>query len=94
MKIAMLARNARLYSHQRLKEAAEAIRNANDGVSMLQTAEGALGAMTSGVQRIRELALQAAKATLSSDDRQSLQAEDMQYFMNSYTDIIYKVKRG
>lgn len=52
-----------------------AIRNAGDGVSLAQTAEGALGSMTDNLQRIRELALQAANGTNSVDDRLALQAE-------------------
>ena len=53
----------------------QAIRNANDGVSLAQTAEGALAESTSNLQRIRELAVQAANATNSASDRQALQAE-------------------
>lgn len=52
-----------------------AIRNAGDGVSLAQTAEGALGSMTDNLQRIRNLALESANATNSSIDRQSLQQE-------------------
>lgn len=52
-----------------------AIRNAGDGVSLAQTAEGALGSMTESLQRVRELALQAANGTNSAADRQALQAE-------------------
>jgi len=55
-----------------------AIRNANDGISMAQTAEGALGAMTESLQRLRELALQSANATNSASDRQALDAEAKQ----------------
>jgi flagellin len=55
-----------------------AIRNANDGISLAQTAEGALGAMTESLQRIRELALQSANATNSDSDRQALDAEAQQ----------------
>ena len=55
-----------------------AIRNANDGISLAQTAEGALGAMTESLQRLRELALQAANATNSDSDRQALNAEAQQ----------------
>lgn len=55
-----------------------AIRNANDGISLAQTAEGALGAMTESLQRIRELALQSANATNSDSDRQALNAEAQQ----------------
>ncbi|WP_428244254.1 flagellin [Gynuella sp.] len=52
-----------------------AISNAGDGVSLAQTAEGALGAMTENLQRIRELAVQSSNATNSEDDRVALQAE-------------------
>lgn len=55
-----------------------AIRNANDGISLAQTAEGALGAMTESIQRLRELALQSANATNSDSDRQALNAEAKQ----------------
>ena len=51
------------------------VRNANDGISLLQTAEGALGEVTSNLQRIRELAVQSANATNSASDRTTLQAE-------------------
>lgn len=50
-------------------------RNANDGVSMAQTAEGALAEMGDILQRVRELAVQSANATNSASDRQSLNAE-------------------
>lgn len=53
----------------------QAIRNANDGISMLQTAEGAATTITGNLQRIRELAVQSANATNSASDRQSLQQE-------------------
>ncbi len=53
----------------------QATRNANDGISMLQTAEGALGSMTDNLQRIRELSIQAANATNSAADKQALQEE-------------------
>jgi len=55
-----------------------AIRNAGDGVSLAQVAEGALGAMTDNLQRIRELALQSANDTNSSIDREALDAEVQQ----------------
>ena len=55
-----------------------AIRNTGDGVSLSQTAEGALGAMTDSLQRIRELALQSANGTNSDADRQALNAETQQ----------------
>jgi flagellin len=53
----------------------QAVRNANDGISMLQTAEGALGEVTNMLQRIRELSVQAANDTYSDPDRESLQLE-------------------
>jgi flagellin len=52
-----------------------AARNANDGVSLSQTAEGALGKVGEMVQRIRELAVQSSNATNSASDRAALQAE-------------------
>ncbi|UAK26037.1 flagellin N-terminal helical domain-containing protein [Sphingomonas nostoxanthinifaciens] len=57
---------------------AVAIRNANDGVSLAQTAEGALGQVTSMLQRMKELAVQSANGTLSDSDRSSLQNETSQ----------------
>lgn len=53
----------------------QAIRNANDGISLAQTAEGALGESGAILQRIRELAVQSANATNSASDRQALQSE-------------------
>jgi len=53
----------------------QAARNANDGISLAQTAEGDLGAVTRSLQRIRELAVQSANATNSPTDRAALQAE-------------------
>ena len=53
----------------------QAIRNSNDGISMAQTAEGALNEVTNMLQRIRELAVQSASGTYSDDDRANLQAE-------------------
>ena len=47
----------------------QAIRNANDGISLSQTAEGAIGEVTNILQRIRELSLQSANSTNSSSDR-------------------------
>ncbi|MBX3632122.1 MAG: flagellin [Simplicispira sp.] len=52
-----------------------ATRNANDGVSLAQTAEGALASVTNNLQRMRELAVQSANATNSSSDRAALQEE-------------------
>ncbi|TGG95217.1 hypothetical protein E4656_02000 [Natronospirillum operosum] len=53
----------------------QAIRNAGDGVSLAQTAEGSLGTITDNLQRMRELAVQSANGTNSDDDRIALQAE-------------------
>jgi flagellin len=52
-----------------------AIRNANDGVSMAQTAEGAMGKIADMLQRMRELAVQAANATNNTGDVENLNAE-------------------
>lgn len=53
----------------------QATRNANDGISLAQTAEGALSASGEILQRVRELAVQSANATNSGSDRQALQNE-------------------
>ncbi len=53
----------------------QAARNANDGISLSQVAEGALGSASATLQRIRELAVQSANATNSASDRAALQAE-------------------
>jgi flagellin len=53
----------------------QAGRNANDGISLAQTAEGALNEVTNNLQRIRELSVQSANATNSSSDRAALQSE-------------------
>lgn len=53
----------------------QAARNSNDGISLAQTAEGALGEVTNNLQRIRELAVQSSNATNSSSDRAAMQEE-------------------
>lgn len=53
----------------------QARRNANDGISLSQTAEGALQSSSDILQRIRELAVQSSNATNSASDRQALQSE-------------------
>ncbi len=53
----------------------QAARNANDGVSLAQTAEGALSSIGTNLQRIRELAVQSRNATNSTEDRSALQKE-------------------
>ncbi|OEY65135.1 flagellin [Marinobacter sp. X15-166B] len=55
-----------------------ATRNANDGISLAQTAEGAMDEITNNLQRIRELAVQSANATNSNSDRQALNQEVQQ----------------
>lgn len=52
-----------------------AVRNANDGISLAQTAEGALAEVGNNLQRIRELAVQASNGTNSQSDRDALNAE-------------------
>jgi len=52
-----------------------AIRNANDGISLAQTAEGAMGAVSDALQRMRELAVQARNASNSDRDKDSLDKE-------------------
>lgn len=56
----------------------QAARNANDGISLAQTAEGALAEVTNNLQRLRELSVQSANATNSATDRAALQAEATQ----------------
>ena len=56
----------------------QAIRNANDGVSLIQTAEGALDESTNILQRMRELSIQAANGIYSDTDRATLDAEFQQ----------------
>jgi flagellin len=56
----------------------QAVRNANDGVSLAQSAEGALGTVGDNLQRIRELAIQSANSTNSSSDRAAINSEAQQ----------------
>lgn len=53
----------------------QAVRNAQDGISLAQTGEGSMGQIQSALQRIREIAVQSANATVSDDGRLGLQAE-------------------
>jgi len=53
----------------------QAVRNANDAISMIQTAEGATNEVTNMLQRMRELAVQAANATYVTTDKSALQLE-------------------
>ena len=61
-----------------IRGTSQAVRNANDGISMLQTAEGVLSTVAASLQRIRELAVQSANATNSESDRAALQQEAAQ----------------
>ncbi len=56
----------------------QAARNANDGISLAQTAEGSLNAISDNLQRLRELSVQSANASNSASDRASLDAEAQQ----------------
>jgi flagellin len=56
----------------------QAVRNANDGISLAQTAESALGELTNNLQRIREIAVQSANSTNSASDRAALDQEVQQ----------------
>ena len=53
----------------------QGIRNANDGIALAQTAEGALGEVSNMLQRVRELTVQATSGTYSANDKTNLQAE-------------------
>ncbi|MFA6123364.1 MAG: flagellin [Sphingomonas sp.] len=64
----------------------QAIRNANDGIALSQTADGALGEVTNILQRVRELAVQSASGTYADTDRTNLQAEVTQ-LTGQLTDI-------
>ncbi|TZG25086.1 flagellin [Sphingomonas montanisoli] len=68
-----------------------AIRNANDGISLAQTAEGALGEVTNMLQRIRELAVQAANGTYQASDRANLQTEVLA-LQAQMTDVVTNTK--
>ncbi|GAF26469.1 flagellin and related hook-associated proteins [Moorella thermoacetica Y72] len=66
----------------------QAVRNAQDGISMIQTAEGALNETHAILQRMRELAAQAANDTLTPDDRTQIQKE-----INQLTEEIDRIGR-
>ena len=68
-----------------------AIRNANDGISLAQTAEGALGEVSNMLQRVRELAVQAANGTYQSSDRDNLQTE-VAALQSQISDVVTKTK--
>lgn len=63
---------------RQIRGLSRAVLNAQDGISMIQTAEGALGESQSILQRMRELAIQASNDTLTSNDRLEIQKEVVQ----------------
>lgn len=68
-----LAISARLQAQVRSLD--QATRNANDGISLVQTAEGAMSEIESALVRMRELAVQSSNGTLSNSDKDNLQEE-------------------
>lgn len=66
-----------------------ASRNALDGVSLVQTAEGAMGEVHAMLQRMRELSVQAANGTMSPDDRRAIQDE-----INQLTSEVNRIGNG
>jgi flagellin len=69
----------------------QAVRNANDGISFAQTAEGALNEVTNMLQRVRELAVQSKSGTYSTTDRTNLDTEAKQ-LQAQVTDILTNTK--
>lgn len=65
----------------------QGIRNANDGISMAQTAEGALDEVSNMMQRVRELAVQATSGTYSATDKDNIQAE-VDQLSEQITDVL------
>jgi flagellin len=74
-----------------IKGMSVAIRNANDGNSMAQTAEGALGEVGNMLQRVRELAVQASSGTYQASDRANLQTE-VASLQAQMTDVVTNTK--
>jgi flagellin len=69
----------------------QAIRNANDGIALAQTADGALNEVTNMLQRVRELAVQSKSGTYQASDRTNLQSEVTQ-LQAQITDILGNTK--
>ncbi|MGR6330596.1 flagellin N-terminal helical domain-containing protein [Sphingomonas sp. XXL09] len=69
----------------------QGIRNANDGIAMAQTADGALGEVTNMLQRIRELAVQSKSGTYQDSDRTNMQTEVSQ-LTSQISDILTNTK--
>lgn len=74
-----------------IKGMQQGVRNANDGISLAQTAEGALNEVTNMLQRIRELAVQAGSDTYAASDRTNIQAEVTQ-LSSQIDDIVTNTK--
>ena len=72
-----------------LRGSTVAVRNVNDGISMAQTAEGAMGEVSNILQRMRELSVQAANGTYSTRNRTAIQAE-MDQLINEIDNISEK----
>jgi flagellin len=70
----------------------QAVRNANDGISMLQTAEGATKEITNMLQRMRELAVQSANGTYNDDDDRVSLDEEYQALATQITEIAENTK--
>ncbi|CDO35575.1 MULTISPECIES: flagellin [Novosphingobium] len=70
-----------------IKGMSQGIRNANDGISMAQTAEGGLSEVTNMLQRVRELTVQASNGTYSADDRTRMKTEVTQ-LQSQITDVL------
>ncbi|OPX56828.1 flagellin [Oceanospirillum multiglobuliferum] len=71
----------------------QANRNANDGISIAQIAEGALGEITTNIQRMRQLAVQGGNRTLAADDRAAL-GEEFKKLLNVNNDIADRTAYG
>lgn len=69
----------------------QGVRNANDGISFAQTADGALNEVTSMLQRIRELAVQAKSGTYQGSDRDAMQSE-VENLTSQISEVLTKTK--
>ena len=74
-----------------IKGMAQGIRNANDGISMAQTAEGALGEVSNMLQRVRELTVQSLSNTYSTADKTRMKSE-ADALQTQMTDVLTKTE--
>ena len=74
-----------------IKGMSQGVRNANDGISLAQTAEGALNEVTNMLQRVRELAVQAKSDTYQQSDRDAMQSE-VGNLTNQISDVLNNTK--